>query len=453
MNRTAQALRSWERAETILLRGALLVDPAAGLEEVQDLFLRRGRVEGIAPQIAREADLIVDLDGMVCAPGFGDLHVHLREPGDEDAETIETGTHAAAVGGFTRVACMPNTHPPIDTRGQIEFLLRRAAECGHCRVHPVAAATVARAGKQLTDMRELQGAGAIAVSDDGSPVADALIMRRLLEYARTWDMLVITHAEELSLSRGGIMNEGYWSTVLGLPGIPAASEGVAIARDVRLAELTGARLHVAHVSTREGVEVIRLAKSRGIPVTAETAPHYISLTDESLKSFDPVYRVNPPLRAEQDRQAVLEGLRDGTLDIIACDHAPHTRVAKDQELSAAPPGMIGLETAVGVTIEFLHHREGFDLSQIVRAFATRPAEISGWGGGRIRLGEDADLTILDPHAEWVVDPQSFVSMAGNCPFRDLKLRGRVRMTVCDGRITHEEGLRFCPSERLQSQLV
>lgn len=342
MNQNGEPLDSWEKAETILLRGGLLVDPASSIEDRQDIFLRRGRVEGVAPNIAREADLVVELDGLVCAPGFSDMHVHLREPGDEDAETIETGTRAAAVGGFTRLACMPNTLPPIDNQGLVEFLIRRAGKCGHCRVHPVAAATKGREGKQLTEMRELQRAGAVAVSDDGSPVVNALVMRRVLEYARTWDMLVITHAEEPTLSHEGTMHEGFWSTVLGLRGIPAAAEGIAIARDVRLAELTGARLHVAHVSTREGVEIIRAAKERGVAVTAETAPHYISLADELLKSFDSVYRVNPPLRSEDDRQAILEGIRDATIDIIATDHAPHTQVAKDQELDAAPPGMIGL---------------------------------------------------------------------------------------------------------------
>jgi dihydroorotase len=452
MNQTTEGRRNWEQAETILLRGARVVDPAADLEEKRDIFLRRGRIEGIAPAITREADLLVDLEGLVCAPGFGDLHVHLREPGGEDAETIASGSHAAAVGGFTRVACMPNTEPAIDSRGLVEFVIRRAREAGHCRVHPVAAATKGRAGEQLTEMRELQAAGAVAVSDDGSPVKNPLVMRRLMEYARTWDLLVITHAEEGALSDGGVMNEGYWSTVLGLPGVPAAAEAIAIDRDVRLAELARGRLHVAHVSTAEGVAILRAAKARGVAVTGETAPHYFALTDASLKSFDSVYRVNPPLRTAEDRQAILEGLRDGTLDLIATDHAPHTSADKDQELKSAPPGMIGLETAVGVTLEHLYHREGFSLTEVVRLMATRPAEIARWGGGRIQPGEDADLTVFDPDAAWEVDAEQFASLARNCPFQGWKLRGRVQMTVCGGRLTHEEGLAFCPSERLQSQL-
>ena len=453
MTTTHEAKRYWDAAETVLLRGGHLIDPASDLDERRDLFLRRGRIEAIAPEIAREADLTVDLNGMVCAPGFGDLHVHLREPGGEDAETIESGTRAGAIGGFTRLGAMPNTNPPIDGRGLVEFLIRRAAEAGHARVFPVAAATKGRDGCELTEMRELQTAGAVAVSDDGSPVAHPQVMRRVLEYARTWDLLVITHAEELDLSRGGVMNEGYWSTVLGLRGIPAAAEDIAIARDVRLAELTGARLHVAHISTRRGVEIVREAKARGIKVTCETAPHYLALTDESLIGYDPVFRVNPPLREEEDRQALLAGIRDGTIDILASDHAPHTQQAKDQELEAVPPGMIGLETVLGVTLEYLHHREGIALSRIVRLLATGPAEIAGWGGGRIRLGEDADLTVFDPAAEWTVDPEAFASKSRNCPFREWRLRGQVRMTVCGGRVTHAVKLTFSPCERLQSQLL
>jgi dihydroorotase len=273
-------------------------------------------------------------------------------------------------------------------------------------------------------------------------------MRRALEYARTWDLLLITHAEDPALSKGGLMHEGYWSTVLGLRGIPGASEGIAVARDVRLAELAGARLHVAHVSTAEAVETIRQARRRGVAVSAETAPHYLCLTDESLKSYDSVFRVNPPLRGEEDRRAVIEGLRDGTITAIATDHAPHTETAKDQELEATPPGMIGLETALGVVLEVLHHREGFDLSRIVSLMSSGPAGIIGWGGGRIRLGEDADFTIFDPAAAWTVDPAAFASKSRNCPFRGWKLRGRTRLTVCGGRLTHEEGVEFCPSERL-----
>lgn len=445
--------RNWERAETILLKGGTVIDPESGIAGESDLFLRRGRIEGISPSISREADLVVALSGLIVAPGFGDLHVHLREPGGEDAETIATGTRAAARGGFTRVACMPNTDPPIDNRGQVEFVLRQALAAGHCRVHPVAAATIGRRGEQLTDIRELQAAGAIAVSDDGSPVADARVMRRLLEYAHTWGMLVITHAEEPSLVQDGVMNEGYWSTALGLRGIPTAAEGIAIARDIRLAELADAALHIAHISTREGVDLLRAAKARGAKVTGETAPHYLMLTDECLKSFDSVFRVNPPLRGEEDRRALIEGIKDGTIDAIATDHAPHTQVSKDKELDASPPGMIGLETAVGVALEVLHHREGIDLATIVKLLAVRPAEIGGWGGGCIRMGEDADLTVFDPGAEWVVDPNAFASMARNCPFRNERLRGRVRMTICGGRLTHAEDLSFSPSERLQSLIV
>ncbi len=451
MATTAENRRMWDAADRILLRGATVIDPAAGIEERQDIFIRRGKIEGLAPRITREADLTVDVGGWVCAPGFGDLHVHFREPGGEESETIETGSRAAAAGGFTRVACMPNTTPPIDTRADVEFVIRRAQAAGHCRVFPVGAGTQGRRGEILAEMREMQLAGAVAVSDDGSPVASAQVMRRLLEYAGTWDLPVISHSEDPHLSAGAVMNEGYWSTVLGLPGNPAASEGIAIARDVRLCELTGARLHVAHVSTAEGVETIRMAKARGVPVTAETAPHYISLTDGALRTFDPVFRVAPPLRTEEDRRAVIAGLKDGTIDIIATDHAPHAQDYKDKELDQAPPGMIGLESSLGVCLEYLHHREGMSLTDLVRLFATRVADIAGWGGGRIQMGEDVDLTLFDPKEEWVVDPDRFASRSRNCPFRGWTLRGRVKMTVCAGRLTHAEQARFLPSEQLQSQ--
>ncbi len=447
---TNQATGLWKAAETILLRGATVVDPAAGLEAKQDIFIRRGKIEGLSPSIGRDADLVVDLDGLVCSPGFGDLHVHFREPGGEESETIASGSKAAAVGGFTRVACMPNTKPAIDTRGQVEYVIRRGEGAGHCRVFPVAAATKERQGEILAEMREMQLAGAVAVSDDGSPVGNPQVMRRLLEYAGTWDLLVITHAEDPHLSGNGVMNEGYWSTALGVPGIPTASEGIAIARDVRLCELTGARLHVAHVSTREGVEIIRAAKARGIPVTAETAPHYLALTDGALRTYDTVYKVNPPLRTEEDRLAILAGVKDGTLDIIATDHAPHAQDYKDQELDHAPPGMIGLETSLGVSLEYLHHREGLSLTEVVRAFSSRVSEIAGWGGGRIQMGEDVDLAVFDPREEWIVDPETFASLSRNCPFQGWKLRGRVKMTICGGQLTHEENVRFKPSERLLS---
>ncbi|MBD3235260.1 MAG: amidohydrolase family protein [Candidatus Eisenbacteria bacterium] len=451
MTSFAEAQRWWGAAETILLRGGHLIDPAAGIDEPQDIFLRRGHIEAIAGRIGRDADLRVELEGLCIAPGFGDIHVHLREPGGEDAETIESGSAAAARGGFTRIACMPNTEPPIDTRGLVEFVLRRAQSAGAAEVFPVAASTKRRAGDELTEMQELREAGVLAVSDDGSPVRDARVMRRVLEYALTWDLLVISHAEEPSLSAGGVMHEGYWSTVLGLEGIPAAAESVAIARDLRLAELTGGRLHIAHVSTHEGVELIRGAKERGVAVTAETAPHYLALTDESLRTFDSVYRVNPPLRSAADREALIAGLRDGTLDCIASDHAPHTDVAKDQELEAAPPGMIGMETTLGVVCEILHHREGFSLRDLVRLCATRPAEIIGWDPGRVRMGGAAHLTVFAPDQEWEVDPSAFASRARNCPFRTWRLRGRSRLTVCGGRLTHQEDVEFCPSERLLTQ--
>ncbi len=444
------ARKLWQAAETILLRGGRICDPASGYDRPGDVFLRRGRIEAVAERITREADLEIDTTGLVLAPGLGDMHVHLREPGYEDAETIATGTRAAAAGGFTRVACMPNTDPPIDSRGMVEFVLARAAEAGHCRVFPIAAATKGRRGRELTEMFDLRSAGAIGVSDDGDPVRDSLMMRRVLEYASTAGLLPISHAEDTDLSRGGVMNEGFWSTKLGLAGIPAAAESIAVARDIRLAELARSRLHIAHVSARESVELIRVAKRRGVAVTAETAPHYFALTEKALEGYDSRFRVNPPLRSEEDRKAIIEALRDGTIDVIATDHAPHTDVAKDVELEAAPPGMIGLETALAVALEVLHHGNGLPILRIVEALSSRPAEIAGWGGGAIIRGEPADLCLFDPEAEWEVRAERFHSKARNCPFEGWKVRGRVRLTVCEGRVTHEEGLVYKASERLLS---
>ena len=432
--------RSWEKAETILLKGGTVIDPASGIATESDLFLRSGHVEGISASISREADLIVDLTGLVVSPGFGDLHVHLREPGGEDAETIETGTLAAARGGFTRVACMPNTDPPIDNRGQIEFILRQARASGHCRVHPVAAATVGRQGEQLTDIRELQEAGAVAVSDDGSPIEDAHVMRRLLEYARTWGMLVITHAEEPSLSKAGVMNEGYWSTALGLRGIPAAAEGIAIARDIRLAELADAHLHIAHISTREGVDLLRAAKARGAKVTGETAPHYLMLTDELLKGYDSVYRVNPPLRGEEDRQALIAGIKDGTIDALATDHAPHTQVSKDKELDASPPGMIGLETALGVYTAELIESGLLSWMQLIEKLTVRPAAALGLDAPSLAMGQCADITIIDPARRWKVEPEKFRSKGRNCPFAGRTLTGKAVATILAGRVCYLDSL-------------
>jgi dihydroorotase len=426
-------------AERFVLRGARVVDPASGTDAVRDVLVKDGLLEAVEPSLPGGVDALeLRAEGKILCPGLQDVHVHFREPGGEDSETIESGALAAARGGFSHVLTMPNTTPPVDHRGIVEQILRRGrAACGTVVV-PAAAITKGLAGAELTEMMELREAGAIAVTDDGHPVDSAVMMRRGMEYARGAGMLLISHCEDRSLKGAGVMNEGYWSTMLGLRGIPAESETIAIARDIALARLTGCRLHVAHVSTAAGVEHIRKAKAEGLPVTAETAPHYLALTDVRLRGYDPRFKMNPPLRTEADRKALKEGLRDGTIDVIATDHAPHASERKEVELDAAPFGVIGLETSLSVCIEELIHGEVLDWIGLVHVMSARAAGLMEWGGGRLVVGEPADLTLIDPEARWTVRSEAFASLSRNCPFEGQELPGRVLLTMADGRVTHAE---------------
>ncbi len=427
-------------AGSFLFRNARIIDPARGMDTEADLLIRNGSLLEIRPHLQVSTDGLkdlqeIDVSGKWIVPGLIDMHVHLREPGQEYKETIASGTAAAVAGGFVAVASMPNTNPVNDSAAVTEFILARARQEGSCRVLPVGAISRGLAGDNLADYGDLQEAGVVAVSDDGQPVMNSLLMRRALEYARGFNLLVISHAEELELSRGGLMNEGPVATMLGLRGIPNAAEEVMVARDLLLAELTQSRLHIAHVSTRGAVELLRQAKKRGVPVTAETAPHYFTLTDEALMAFDTVFKVNPPLRSAADLEAIKEGLADGTIDAIATDHAPHSALEKDLEFEYAANGMIGLESALPLVLSLVRKGVLTPLEAIAK-ITCNPARILSVPLGELQLGTPVDLTLLDPEEEYVLDCTAFRSKSRNCPFHGWAMQGRVLMTLTEGRVAY-----------------
>ena len=419
----------------LLLRGGRVVDPSQGIDDVLDVLLVDGKVARLGRDLeAPEHAEVRNVAGLVVCPGLIDLHVHLREPGGERKETIETGARAAAAGGFTAVCAMPNTDPPVDDPAAVGFVRAQGMRAGYARVYPVAAVSVGQRGERLAAIGEMVDAGAVAISDDGRPVADAGLMRLALEYAQTFGIPVASHCEELSLSRGGSMNEGLVSTRLGLQGIPNAAEDVMIARDLLLAELTGGRLHIQHVSTRRGVEMIRAAKERGVQVTAEATPHHLTLTDEAVDGYRTEAKVNPPLRTAADVAAVREGLADGTLDVLATDHAPHHYDEKEQAFDDAPFGMVGLETALGIALTELVGKGVLTLSQLVDRMSCGPARAFRLPGGTLAEGSPADVTVIDLNAEWTVDPDRFLSKSRNTPFAGWKLVGQAALTIVGGRI-------------------
>jgi dihydroorotase len=429
-------MKTGDGAGALLLKGGRVLDPGRGVDAKADVLLRDGVVAEVGPRIAAGGAEVRDVSGLVVCPGFIDLHVHLREPGREDKETIATGTRAAAAGGFTAVCAMPNTDPINDTAAVTRLILDRAAADGAVRVYPIAAITRGSRGEELSEYGELRDAGAVAVSDDGKPVASARMMRRALEYAKGFGLVVIDHCEEPTLSHGASMNEGTVSTMLGLRGAPAAGEAIMVERDVLLAELTGGRVHIAHLSAASSVDAVRRGKARGVHVTAEVTPHHLLLVDEVVRAseYDTHTKMNPPLRGENDRQAVLQGLRDGTIDCIATDHAPHTVDDKQVEYDQAAFGIVGLETAVPLCLEHLVRAGVIDLGRLVLLLSTRPAQILGLPGGTLAPGSPADVTVLDLERAWTVEPTRFASRSRNTPFGGWKGRGAQVLTIVGGRI-------------------
>ncbi|MGH9805014.1 MAG: dihydroorotase, partial [Candidatus Acidiferrales bacterium] len=400
----------------------------------RDVLIEDGRIAAIDAAIERAEADVFDAAGLVVAPGFIDVHVHLREPGKEGAETIVTGTRAAAVGGFTAVACMPNPEPVNDNPMVTRFILGQAAQAGPVHVYPIGAVTKNSAGEELAEIESLRAAGAVAVTDDGRPVASARLLRRALEYCRALDIPLIDHCEDPSLAAGGVMHEGEWSLRLGLRGIPALAEELPVARNARLAAETGARVHIAHLSTRGSLDVVRRAKHEGVRITCEVTPHHFTLTDEACRDFDTRTKMNPPLRTADDVAALIEGLADGTVDAIACDHAPHTETEKQTDFESAPFGIIGLETALALALDKLYHAGKISLPRLVELFSNGPARALGLPGGRLQVGAASDLTVFDPERRWTYHAAEGLSKSRNSPFDGWSLRGCAVATIVGGQI-------------------
>lgn len=418
------------------IRGARILDPASGRDELGDLDIADGVIAALGRDLPGDADELIEAQGQWLVPGLIDLHAHLREPGEEYKEDIASGTRAAAAGGYTTVCCMANTDPVNDTPAVTEYILRRARQTGIVRVHVIAAATQRLAGVVMSEMVTLRDAGAVAFSDDGRPIMNAAVMRRVLEYSRGVGRPVVAHCEDLSLKGDGVVHEGAHATCCGLPGSPAEAETVMVARDIELARLTGGHLHVAHVSAARSVELIRAAKAAGIRVTAEVTPHHLALTDEVIRSYDTNTKMAPPLRSAADREALIEGLADGTLDCIATDHAPHAVHEKDVEYTAAAFGVIGLETSLGVALELVR-QERLDPLTMVARMSSGPARTFGLRGGTLELGAPADLALIDPERVWKVEAHGISSRSQNSAFLGRELRGRTRCTWVGGRLVHD----------------
>jgi len=427
--------------DVVVIQGGRVIDPASGVDGIRTVVLRGGKVAVVAERVdAPSGAQVVDARGKWVTPGFIDLHVHLREPGQEYKESIATGTRAAVAGGFTSVCAMPNTIPANDNTSVTELMLARAAAVGLARVYPVGAVSKGRKGEELAEYGELRAAGCVALSDDGSPVMSSALMRRALEYSRAFGLTLAVHEEDLHLVGKGVMNEGATATRLGLKGVPAQAEDVMVLRDLSLLELTGGRLHLCHVSTAGSVRALRDARRRGLPVTAEVTPHHLALTDEDVASsdYDPDFKMNPPLRSAEDVQALRQGLADGTIDAIATDHAPHSPEEKKVEFDAALNGVLGLETAFPVCLELV--RLGLlTEKRLVEALTVGPARCFGLPGGTLAYGAPGDVAILDPAASWVVDPMRGFSKSRNTPWKGRTLTGRCTHAFVGGRLVHDTG--------------
>ncbi len=426
--------------ETLLLQNGRVIDPANQIDGPGDILIENGRIKTTGDAYSLqcpENGKTVDLQGKWLVPGLIDMHVHLREPGEEYKETIASGTKAAAAGGFTAVACMPNTNPVNDCQAVTALILSKAREAGFARVYPVGAISKNSAGTELAEFGELKQSGAVAVSDDGRPVANSQLMRRALEYSGNHDLLVISHSEEMSLSKNGVMNEGALATRLGLRGIPRVAEEIMIYRDLSLAQYVRRPIHIAHISTRESVALIRRAKEQGCMVTAETAPHYFSLTEKAVGQYDTKAKMNPPLRTQDDREAIFEGLKDGTIDVIATDHAPHSPREKELEFDQAANGIIGLETAVPLTMNLVRDNI-LSPSGMIELLSLQPARIIGVEGGSLSIGSAADITVIDPDKQFIYTKERVVSKNTNSPFLDWEFTGKAVLTIVGGKITFSE---------------
>jgi dihydroorotase len=416
----------------LLLRGGRIIDPTQGTDEQRDLALWQGKV--VAPDsLAGRTDVrTLDVSGLVISPGLIDLHVHLREPGRPDKETIETGSRAAAAGGFTSIVAMPNTNPVPDQASVVTWLQQRAKEKAVVNVYFTGAITQGIKGEMLAPYGALQRAGVVALSDDGNCVQSPELMRRAFEHAGMFGLPILDHCQDYALAGSGVMNEGYWSMALGLPGWPAIAEEIIIARNALLSELTGHAIHCQHVTTAGGVRILREAKERGVKISGEATPHHLTLTDATIERYDTHYKMNPPLRTARDIAALVEGLKDGTLEILASDHAPHCSFEKEVEFQEAPFGILGLETELGIYLDTLHHHHQFPLAKILRMLTTNPAQLLGLQAGTLSLGSPADVTVIDPDLEWTVDSRKFASKSRNTPYHGTRLRGRAVATIVGG---------------------
>ena len=426
--------------QPLLLKGGRVIDPSRSFDQTADVLVQDGKIAAVGPTLGTPDGVEVrDVRGAIVAPGLVDLHVHLREPGNEDVETVASGARAAAAGGFTAVCAMPNTDPVTDNQAAVGFIVRQSLRAGWARVHPIGAISVGQQGGQLAELGEMVGAGAVAVSDDGRPVASSHLMRTALEYARTFDIPVADHCEEPTLASGGVMHEGLVAARLGLKGIPAAAEEIMVARDLLLAELTGGHVHLCHMSTRGSVELIRRAKERGVRVTAEVTPHHLTLTDRACEGYDTHAKMNPPLREDADVAALRGALKEGVIDCIASDHAPHAYDAKEAAFDDAPFGVVGLETAFGVAHTELVQGDVLTLPELVARMSTIPARAFHLPGGTLQPGAAADIVVLDLATSWTVDPARFHSKSRNSPFAGRRLCGRATLTLVGGKVVHDAG--------------
>lgn len=420
----------------LLIKNGLVIDPSRQYEEKADVLIEGDKIAGVFPNIEIGNAQVLDATNLVVAPGFIDLHTHLREPGQEEKETIETGSKAAAMGGFTSICCMPNTHPINDNATVTQYILSKAKELSLVNIFAIGAITKESKGEQLAEIGEMFKAGIIAISDDGRPVSNSQVMRRAMEYAKSFGLPVIDHCENKDLAAGGVMNEGYYSTMLGLKGMSHLAEEIDVQRDLLLAEATGAHIHIAHLSTAGSLELVRQAKQKAIKVTCEVTPHHFTLTDAAVANFDTNTKMNPPLRTDKDIEALIEGIIDGTVDAIATDHAPHHEDEKALEYDSAPFGIVGLETAVSLSLDRLYHKKRIGLMRLIELFSTSPAKIFKINRGSLSVGAYADITIFDPNIKVSIDPTKFCSKSRNTPFANWQLKGGVVNTIVNGKVVY-----------------